>query len=154
MNLKVLAFALLLTACSTNRSELGGAVLLETDLAFSALSEEKGMVEAFLTYADEEVIKLQDKAFPLWGKKAMQDAYSELTDSTFTLTWVPLKAEIAASNDFGYTFGNWTLVRSNGTTVYGNYVSIWKKQADGSWKYVLDTGTETPAAFVVPEGND
>jgi ketosteroid isomerase-like protein len=27
---------------------------------------------------------------------------------------------------------------------HGFYVTIWKKQADGSWKYVFDTGTDGP----------
>ena len=28
---------------------------------------------------------------------------------------------------------------------YGHYISIWKKQPDGSWKFVFDTGNENPA---------
>jgi hypothetical protein len=27
---------------------------------------------------------------------------------------------------------------------YGNYMSVWKKQDDGSWKFVLDGGNTTP----------
>jgi len=30
------------------------------------------------------------------------------------------------------------------TVIYGVYVSIWKKQKDGSWKYILDGGNTTP----------
>jgi ketosteroid isomerase-like protein len=30
------------------------------------------------------------------------------------------------------------------TTMYGDYVTVWQKQADGSWKYVADTGNDTP----------
>ncbi|MEI7727400.1 MAG: hypothetical protein WCK09_19985, partial [Bacteroidota bacterium] len=61
------------------------------------------------------------------------------------LKWVPVKAEISQSNDLGYTFGNWELyLKSKDTTMYGNYVSIWEKQEDGSWKYVLDAGSNTP----------
>jgi ketosteroid isomerase-like protein len=75
----------------------------------------------------------------------MHDIYLPGTDSGLMLTWVPVKAEISLSGDLGYTFGNWELfVKSSDTTLYGNYVSIWKKQADGSWKYVLDAGCNTP----------
>ncbi len=31
------------------------------------------------------------------------------------------------------------------TTTYGNYVTVWKRQPDGKWKYVLDGGNTTPA---------
>jgi ketosteroid isomerase-like protein len=28
------------------------------------------------------------------------------------------------------------------TIIYGTYISIWKKQSDGNWKFVLDSGNE------------
>jgi ketosteroid isomerase-like protein len=69
----------------------------------------------------------------------------------FVLTWEPLKAD--ASGDLGYTFGNWArkskTAAGSDTTVYGNYVSIWKRQADGSWKYVFDSGNGTPGPTVL-----
>jgi ketosteroid isomerase-like protein len=60
-----------------------------------------------------------------------------------------VKADISSSGDLGYTFGNWQIFVKGGptskdTTIYGNYISIWKKQADGSWKYELDGGNVTP----------
>jgi ketosteroid isomerase-like protein len=65
----------------------------------------------------------------------------------FLLTWEPVKAE--ATSTLGYTFGGYTLqMKTNDglrdTTLYGNYVSIWKRKKDGSWRYVLDTGNSTP----------
>jgi ketosteroid isomerase-like protein len=43
------------------------------------------------------------------------------------------------SGDLGYTYELFT-VTAKDTTMQGTYVSIWKKQKDGNWKFVLDTG--------------
>ncbi len=129
--------------------------LIDADKAFSQLSQEKGMPDAFLHYADSSVIILRNGQFPIWGKAEQKMAYQSISPGSFTLTWEPLKAEVATSGDLGYTFGNWKMVSKNtdGNEVikYGNYVSIWKKQPDGTWKYVLDTGTDTPSLFCPPK---
>lgn len=139
-------FAIMMTACSFPQLKVDPNVLVETDLSFSEMSEAKGMKAAFLAFADKDVIKLQNQSFPIWGIDEMMLSFDDFDDTGFTLTWQPLKAEIAASGDLGYTIGNWKMVSSNGVK-YGNYVSVWKKQGNGEWKYVVDTGTETPGEF-------
>jgi len=66
-----------------------------------------------------------------------------------------VKAEIARSGDLGYTYGNYEFITMDSlqkeSKTYGNYVTIWKRQADGSWKYVLDGGVSTPPQKVVVE---
>jgi ketosteroid isomerase-like protein len=65
-----------------------------------------------------------------------------------SLRWEPIGGDIAASGELGYTFGHSTSRRPNasGETAdyFGKYVTIWKKQADGSWKVVLDIGNRRP----------
>ncbi|MBL9199023.1 MAG: nuclear transport factor 2 family protein [Opitutaceae bacterium] len=57
--------------------------------------------------------------------------------------WKPLRAEVAASGDLGYSWG----VAESGPAKdgpfkpYGIYVIIWKRQADGQWKFVYDAAT-------------
>lgn len=62
-----------------------------------------------------------------------------------TITWDPHTVEVAASGDLAYTLGDFE-VRSTGADGQphkstGTYVSIWRKQADGSWQVVVDGGT-------------
>ena len=61
----------------------------------------------------------------------------------FTLSWEPKKAEVATSGDLGYTSGAFQVSMNDteGKPVprSGNYVCIWKKQKDGSWKCVVET---------------
>jgi ketosteroid isomerase-like protein len=118
--------------------------LRQTELAFSKMCGEKGMKESFLFYADENVIKPQEERFPIIGKDSLAASFSRRPKETFRLEWYPVRVEVSNSGDLGYTFGNWTLTTSKSEKNYGNYATVWKRQPDGSWKFVLDTGNSTP----------
>ena len=67
-----------------------------------------------------------------------------------TIRWKPLHADVAESGDLGYTWG----VAESGPgkegpfKPYGIYVTVWKRQADGQWKFVFDSATILDAARV------
>lgn len=66
----------------------------------------------------------------------------------FLLTWDPLETEVSAGGDLGYTHGTFES-RSPGadgdvTVTTGKYLTVWKKQADGSWRVEADIGNENP----------
>lgn len=114
--------------------------MMSADLAFSDMSKEKGMKKAFLEYIDNEGVLLRPNHPPIVGAYSI-DYLSQLNDSSFTLTWKPTSAMVANSADLGFTYGIYDLKLPD-TTMHGTYVSIWKKQADGKWKFVLDSGNE------------
>jgi ketosteroid isomerase-like protein len=61
------------------------------------------------------------------------------------LTWKPTKGEILGHGDLGYTVGSWELraVAAGGQAAVtrGNYLTVWRKQADGAWRVSFDTGS-------------
>jgi ketosteroid isomerase-like protein len=114
-----------------------------TDIEFSKLSKKEGMFKAFLTYADDEAVILKNNSMPITGKDKIGKSYTGKSDTSFMLTWSPLDVFISKSADLAYTFGTYTLEYRNDTLqTYGTYVTIWKKQPNGEWKWVLDTGNE------------
>ena len=116
--------------------------MIEADKAFSAMSVEKGMKNAFLEYIDSNGVLLKPNRYPIIGADAI-DYLIQMDDSSYTLEWQPKFGAVAASGDLGYTYGLYALKPKNkDTTIYGTYISIWKKQSDGSWKFVLDSGNE------------
>ena len=142
---------LALSSCQQEDNEALKQQILDADRSFSKMAAEKGVAEAFLFYADEKVIKPSPGRQPLVGKFALMEWYKK-NPVNYTLTWEPLKAE--ASGSLGYTFGGYTLTTKTfdgqrDTVQYGNYVSIWKRKKDGSWRYVLDTGNPTPGQVVI-----
>lgn len=114
------------------------ADILNTDKEFSNMSKQQGMKKAFIEYMDNDGILLRPGHLPIVGANAIE-YLSEQNDSSFILTWVPDIAQVAASGDLGYSYGIYNLQLQD-TTLQGTYVSIWKKQKDGKWKFVLDTG--------------
>ncbi len=121
----------------------GKDALKKADTDFSDLSKEKGVKEAFLTYAASDGVLLRPFTMPIAGYEAVKK-FLEEGDSNFQLTWKPLYADISISGELGYTYGTYSLVFKDEAgaeqTRVGTYVSIWKLDADGKWKFVLDTG--------------
>ncbi|MEO8570051.1 MAG: DUF4440 domain-containing protein [Ginsengibacter sp.] len=111
--------------------------MIDADIAFSDMSKEKGMKNAFIEYIDNEGLLLRPDHLPVKGADAI-DFLSQVDDSAYTLHWVPEGAQIAASGDLGFTYGIYTL-QGQDTVFKGTYVNIWKKQADGKWKFVMNT---------------
>lgn len=137
---------LFLSACGSGEDvERLKMEVVEADRSFNKLAQEKGIAEAFTYYADEKVIKPSPNQFPVVGKFALLE-YFKKNPPAYQLTWEPLRAE--ASGNLGYTFGGFELViktkSGSDSTLYGNYVSVWRKKKDGSWRYVIDTGNITP----------
>lgn len=117
--------------------------IIQADKDMCTLAANEGFNEALLRYSDPDVVKFTDNEYPIVGKKA----YVELVGNdagTKQISWEPVKAEVAQSGELGYTWGNWKFTKKD-TTLYGNYFTLWKKQADGSWKFALDGGCNTPA---------
>lgn len=116
--------------------------MMNTDRAFSKLSEEKGMKTAFIEYLDSNGVLLRPNRLPIAGADAI-DFLIQQNDTDFTMTWEPRNGAIAKSGELGYTYGIYALRPSKkDTVIYGTYVSIWKKEADGTWKFVLDSNNE------------
>jgi len=61
-----------------------------------------------------------------------------------TLTWKPIEVEVLASGDLGFTVGTYerrgTDLHGKPSISRGNYLTVWRRQPDGSWNAVFDTG--------------
>lgn len=140
-----IAVVLLIAAC-TRKEKINikkeKEIITQTDIDFSNMSKEKGMRLAFLEYMDTNAVLLRPDHFPLEGKDARR-FIGDTDDSGFILTWSPQSVEISTSGDIGYTYGTWTSSPKkwlSDSVSRGTYVTIWKRQALGGWKFILDTG--------------
>ena len=148
---KALSFLLLLGACAPRVPALPAAPpareeLLRVDRAFSARASEKGVDVAFAEYAAEDATMLPMNGAPLIGKQAIMESFADSPkDVHVTLRWEPKAADVSA--DLGYTWGTFVSVVEKGgekTEKTGKYVSVWKRQAQGAWKWVIDIGNLGP----------
>jgi len=150
---KIAVTCLLLLAAASfgtkQKPRSGSDVLLQLEAEFATDVAKHGH-DAFLTYFAEDGIEVVDGG----GFKTKDDMRKEKPWPEGTsLTWTPVKAEMSASGDLGYTYGNYIYTAKNkeGKLVanYGKYTSIWKKQKDGQWKVVLDMGNSSPGPRAV-----
>jgi len=121
--------------------------LMEADVAFNLAVANEGAA-GWVSFFSSDGAMISQGAGELRGHAAIQGAMEEaFSDPTYRLTWEPLRAEISRAGDLGYTVGRYTSSRvgSLGQTIRssGMYVSIWRRQADGSWKVEMDLGTPT-----------
>ena len=101
--------------------------------------------------ADPAVLMDADRAFAAAVAKDGADAWAAwfaedgamIQAGVGEVEWEPERADLAASGDLGWTTGPWQL-RQEGAdgpiASRGRYVSIWRRQPDGSWKVVMDLG--------------
>jgi ketosteroid isomerase-like protein len=116
---------------------------MKADRDFSALSEKEGMHKAFLTFIADSGVILRDNNFPLKGKNSLAELYLKHSDTSFVLTWEPFFEKISSGDDLGYTYGIYkSRVKVTGETGTGTYLTIWQRQPDGTWKFVVDVGTQ------------
>lgn len=112
--------------------------VLAAETLFAEQVAKNGMKTAFLAAAAPTAIVVENgklvEAPPAWSARpAKPDA---------RLTWYPLLADVAQTGDLGYTTGPWTLLQNDRAQATGEYVTLWRKQADGQWKYAVNMSIE------------
>jgi ketosteroid isomerase-like protein len=122
----------------------GELVQAETD--YGKLALEKGFCAASIhVFADDGVMFAPG---PVNGKQYWQKQTEEPL-----LIWRPAFATAARTGELGYTTGPWELKKARDDAkaqAFGQYVTIWKKGADGAWKIVVDIGVEHPQPMEPP----
>ena len=139
---------------AANDETFGGradpAELLRADSAFAAMSVSQGRKAAFLAFASEDAV-----AFGGGGGAQMSEGRDAIAagfdgfPAGAVLEWWPVAAEIARSGDLGCTVGE---ARIASLKHYSKYLTIWKRQRDGSWKFVADGGNVRPAPAAPASG--
>jgi len=133
----------MILSCTKSEKISPSGILMQTDRNFSSMSVKEGMFRAFLSFISDDGVILHDNSFPSKGKETLREYYSGKSDTSFVLSWEPVFEKISRSGDIGYTYGIWTNTdKSTNQISKGTYATIWQKQNDGSWKFVLDTGTQ------------
>ena len=139
-------FILFLTSCKPEKEkqmEQWKTEIRQTEQAFAEMAQKEGIPKAFLNYAADDVVLLRNNQL-IKGKEALQAYYSQQPNSTekVSLTWKPDFVDVSESGDLGYTYGTYqyTVTDSLGNTKSseGIFHTVWKRQVDGSWRFVWD----------------
>jgi ketosteroid isomerase-like protein len=115
-----------------------------TDTAFAAMGETQSTCVAFPAFADQNAVVFGANNFR-YGMDWVKIAYSGCVPQNHA-TWAPVYFASTGSGDLGWSVGNATFW-TDGTSVsyaYQKYLTVWARQPDGSWRWLMDTGSARP----------
>jgi hypothetical protein len=129
--------ALLLAAASP------AMTAIDAERTFVADAQKLGQWTAFRKYAEDDAVMFVPQQINA------QEFLKGKADPPVAIFWWPGKSFVSCDGSYAVNTGPW--VRQWGKAV-GYFTTIWKRQADGSWKWIYDggDGLETPRA----EGGD
>jgi ketosteroid isomerase-like protein len=113
------------------------APVVAAERAFAADGLALGIKKSFIKHSTDDAIILQPgpvKAHETMSKMPDPEPGAKLPQ----LVWWPLWAGVARSGELGFTTGPF---RFNDKPI-GHYFTVWKKQPDGSWKWIFDGGVD------------
>jgi ketosteroid isomerase-like protein len=144
MKLKaILPLLLFVTACSPEKPDNANLVeqVRETEQSFSDYAQEAGIEKAFLAFADEDAVLVRNNKV-IRGKMEIAEFLGANTLNSAKLSWKPDFIEVSKAGDMAYTYGRYQFTHADSTGVErsssGIFHTVWKRQDDGSWKFVYD----------------
>ncbi len=121
--------------------------------AFEAKDADK--VASF--YAEDASVLLPNMPIVNGRESARNTMSGMFADPNFFLTFDSTKIEAARSSDIAYSQGTYTMattdakMKGNVATEKGKFVTVFKKQEDGTWKVVADiVNADGPATSAPP----
>jgi uncharacterized protein (TIGR02246 family) len=146
MRRAALGLTVLLTACATkapDTREADGKAIRDAQAAMVKAATAKDL-DAFVAFYTDDASVLTPNAPIFTGKQPIKDGLKPmLSDPQFSLTLMPTRVEVSKSGDMAFTQGPYKMsfsdIHGNKFEDEGKYLTVWRKQADGSWKAVEDT---------------
>jgi len=136
----ITCFLIVFSQQSMNKEQVK-AEIYKTEKAFEKMASDKGIAEAFYYYADENAVILRANDSIIKGKENIKNFYTKKHQHA-TVNWTADFIDVSADGTLGYTYGKykWRIKKDDGTMteLTGIFHTVWKKQADNSWKYVWD----------------
>jgi uncharacterized protein (TIGR02246 family) len=143
-------FCVLAILYSTSLAHAGAAEeAMRADRDFARMAQAKGVAEAFAAYVLEDGVLLVPGPEPVRGRAALKALMAESFADGGKLEWEPKEALASGDGRMAMTWGRsvYTSAKNaKGESVvrHGNYLTVWHKQADGSWKFSYDIGNRDP----------
>jgi ketosteroid isomerase-like protein len=122
--------------------------IFDAERAFAKRCGEVGIRASFTEFFSDDGIAFYPQ--PVKYREAVKGRPAPPNPLAYSLAWEPIFGDVAAAGDLGYDAGPSVFTdktAENSPPGYGFFFSVWKKQADGTWKVALDIGTDIKAPF-------
>ena len=127
--------------------------MAEAERAFVRRAQEVSVHQAFMEFFADDVVGFQTGVPASW-QADMRKRPVQPRDPNVLFWWEPRYGDIAASGELGWLTGPVRSGRKDepAKVRHGNYASVWKRQADGRFKVVIDIGIDPPGEVPFPPG--
>jgi hypothetical protein len=116
------------------------SAVVATELAFARAAQDKGQWAAFRQYAADDAVMFTPQLTPA---KAWLKGRAE---PPVAVKWQPYEVWMSCDGSLAVTKGAWQ--RPNGV---GYFTTVWQRQKNGDYKWVLDQGDGLKEALPAPE---
>ncbi len=130
------------------KSDDGTKAIKDTEAAWVKAFASKDAEKIAAFYTEDAMLIANGPT--VTGRAAIMAAFKGMAaDPKFSLTFSSTKVEVAKSGELAYSSGTYTLTLSDPKTKKlltdkGQYATVFKKQADSSWKAVVDVANSNP----------
>ena len=138
------------TGCSENKidTKMEGEKLMQISRDWSK-SAATDSIEKTLSYWADDAVVMSPGQPAIKGKTAIRGMVENASKIPgFKISWEPLNVFVSKSGDLAYMIEqNQITVNDslgNPVTEFNKSVTIWRKEADGSWKNIVDTWNADP----------
>jgi ketosteroid isomerase-like protein len=125
---------------------------MQVDRDFAAMAKKDGLKAAFLQYMDKDGSFIQPGVMINTAEKVAAGFDGSLPD--FMVDWTPDGGHGSSSGEMAVTTGLYQITTGGQTIEKGRYVTVWRKDAAGQLKAVMDTGVADPAQPAGPATPD
>jgi len=130
------------------------AAVRRTDADWAAAANTAGAEAWMGFYSADAIVRLPNDRL-VSGNEQIRDAVTHLlTLPRLSLAWHPIKVEVTRSGDAAYLTGAYELrfgdSRGMPLSDRGRLLEFWRKQADGTWKCVVETWNSDDSPSPVP----
>jgi len=139
--LSVVLFVSCESGNSDNSKEKNKVEILRTERKFAEMAAKDGITKAFLYFAADAAVLNRENRLII-GRDSIKAYLENETLTNIRIKWNPEFVDVATSGDLGYTYGKFyfSAIDTSGQVISfkGPFHTVWKKQPDGTWRFVWD----------------
>lgn len=131
------------------------AILLKRDAEWASLAAANQDVDKIISYWSADAVVIPPGQPAIEGKAALKDFVTATQKIPgFRIHWVSDRVSFSPDGKFAYMHGRneTTLNGPDGKpmTIPGRGITVWRKEADGQWRCVIDIWNEPPSPAKSP----
>jgi ketosteroid isomerase-like protein len=142
-----------LCACAHGSNVASPDAVLAADREFARDTAARG-AEAWASWFAPDGLMFPAGKPAVQGRERIRELMSDLRDprtgeGELTIEWEPIGGGMSASGDLAWTYGSARIATPHGERS-ARYLTVWRKQPDGTWRVQADLGNPGPAAAPTP----